>query len=127
MNADELRKRSLAQLPDVGEGRSYYQRGRSLLVSLAFGPHQTILRPAEMESQALIDSLSQAALFGAARIFERTRGTAHEMDRDTLRPWIPTARTDRYAVAGCANPTRYAGHLNRGRKAHHALDLNRAT
>lgn len=84
MNADELRARAVAQLPDGREGRSYYRNGRSLLVSLAFGPHQTILRPAEMEGQALIDTLSQAALFGAARIFDRTRGTTHAMDRDAL-------------------------------------------
>lgn len=84
MNADELRSRAIAQLPDGREGRSSYRRGRSLLVSLAFGPHQTILRPAEMEGQALIDTLSQAALFGTARIFDRTRGTTPSMDRDAL-------------------------------------------
>jgi hypothetical protein len=39
--------------------------------------------------------------------------TALQYQVPALRPRIPTVRTDRYAVAGWANPTRYAGHLNR--------------
>jgi len=40
---------------------------------------------------------------------------------------LPPSSAQRRAVAGCATPTRFAGHLKRRRKAHHALDLNRAT
>lgn len=38
--------------------------------------------------------------------------------------WLPATSTARARVAGGANPIRLAGHLNRGRQAHNAVDQN---
>lgn len=58
---------AMAALPE--EQRGYSQFGRSLVLSLAPGPKQAILRPSEIESSQLADEISQAALFGAAKLF----------------------------------------------------------
>lgn len=86
MDEAELQARALAQLPANRNGFSSYHRGlgKPLVVSLAFGPRQTILRPAEVESPELIDGLTQESLFGRARIFDRKRGTEHGLDGDAL-------------------------------------------
>ncbi|MBB3938042.1 DUF4062 domain-containing protein [Aureimonas phyllosphaerae] len=86
MDEAELQARALAQLPVKRNGYSSYHRGQGkpLVVSLAFGPRQTILRPAEVENPELIDNLTQESLFGRARIFDRKRGTEHALEGDAL-------------------------------------------
>jgi putative transposase len=57
----------------------------------------------------------------------RELASALQYPETALLARLPAASSDRRGVAACANPTRFAGHLNRGHQAHHALDLNRAT
>jgi len=55
-----------------------------LCVALVGGPERRILRPSELEDQALADALLQAALFGPAAIFDRTVGSAIRREGDAL-------------------------------------------
>ena len=49
--------------------------GASLCVIVAGAPRQQVLRPAELESKALIDVIMQTALFGGDQVFDRGRGS----------------------------------------------------
>ena len=65
-----LRDAAIALLPTAQRN----QAGRSTLsVSIAGGPSQTILRPAELEAAALAKALHQQALFGEDPIFDAAR------------------------------------------------------
>lgn len=44
-------------------------------VAMAGGPLQRILRPAQLEAPELAEHLQQSAMFGAHRLFDRTRGS----------------------------------------------------
>lgn len=59
-------------------------RGPFLQLSVAGGPVQAILRPAELEAPALANALHQAALFGAHRIFDGRRGVEPELEGAAL-------------------------------------------
>jgi hypothetical protein len=50
--------------------------GSSLCVVVTGGPRQQVLRPAELESQALTDAIMQAALFGPDRVLDRSQGSS---------------------------------------------------
>ena len=56
----------------------------SLRIALAAGPRQQILRPVELESEALRDALHKQALFGPPRIFAPALGVDMRMDGDVL-------------------------------------------
>lgn len=58
---------ALAALPE--EQRGYSQFGRRLVISLAPGPKQAILRPSEIDGGQLADEITQAALFGPTKLF----------------------------------------------------------
>ena len=65
------------------------QRGRrnggpTLILAIAGGPSQQILRPIEIEDAGLHDRLAQEGLFGANRIFDLGAGLAKEIDKDAL-------------------------------------------
>lgn len=62
---------ALAALPE--EQRGYSQFGRTLVLSIASGPKQAILRPSELESRQLADDITQAALFGQTKLFSTER------------------------------------------------------
>ncbi|HEX9944294.1 MAG TPA: hypothetical protein VGG03_19965 [Thermoanaerobaculia bacterium] len=66
--------RALAPIPR--EQRGYQTGTTSLIVSIAGGPTQSVLRPAEIEDSALADALLQAALFGEYRIFDPAKGSS---------------------------------------------------
>lgn len=83
LDGQEMLGRALAAFPDNRNdhrGRS----GTALSVSIAAGPAQPILRPSEIEREAFSDSLMQAALFGATRLFTPSRSTAATMEGDAL-------------------------------------------
>jgi hypothetical protein len=66
---------------------AYRERGRSasmLRFALAAGPTRQILRPAELEAEALADAIQQRAMFGAPRIFERDAGCDRGIEGDYL-------------------------------------------
>lgn len=71
LDPQELLTRALALMPR--EQRNSYSGGTSLIVSIAGGPTQSILRPAEIEDPTLKEALLQAALFGECRIFDTAK------------------------------------------------------
>ena len=80
-DASELLARTLAAFPDRDSG---YHQGAVLLVSLAGGPSQSILRPAEVENASLSEKLTQEAMFGSQRIFKQNAGTEKCIDEGRL-------------------------------------------
>lgn len=58
--------------------------GPSIVVVVCGGPKQAVLRPAEIESAEVADTIMQNALFGTERIFDRTSGTEVEIANDAL-------------------------------------------
>lgn len=74
LDPSDLLSRALTLIPREEHG---YRTGTtSLAISIAGGPTQSILRPAEMEDSALANALLQAALFGDHRIFEPAKGSS---------------------------------------------------
>lgn len=64
--------------------RNQYSGSPSLVLALAGGPIQQILRPVEIEAPALSDALHQAALFGETRIFDPAAGVRREIEQAAL-------------------------------------------
>ncbi|MBB4606499.1 hypothetical protein GGR59_002765 [Xanthomonas arboricola] len=77
-----LRDRALVLFPQIERG--YQQSGTVLQLALAAGPDTTVLRPAEIEAQPLVDTMQQQALFGRPAIFDRSLGMQSRLDRETL-------------------------------------------
>jgi hypothetical protein len=69
----EMRGRAQTLLPDPRN----HMHGVTLTLVVAGGPRQQVLRPRELEAQALEEDLSREALFGAFRVLDRTAGTRH--------------------------------------------------
>lgn len=63
---------ALALLPEGG--RNHQAHAPTLHVAVAGGPIQRILRPAQLEAPALEEAIHQQALFGATRLFSRSKG-----------------------------------------------------
>lgn len=82
LDEGELLQRAVAQIGSERGNR--YRTNTALQVSLAFGPRQTILRPAEIERAELINELKQTAIFGAHRVFDSAKGTQHRLEGDAL-------------------------------------------
>ena len=82
VNPQELLQRALNALPD--EDRGSRASGVDLILSIAAGPSQTILRPSEIEKPTLADDLLQAALFGPNKIFSPGKPSAPEMEDNAL-------------------------------------------
>lgn len=80
LQPDALRERALALLPDLRRDSS----SAMFSLSIAAGPAQSVLRPAEIEAQTLADDLQQRALFGSPPLFDRTLGTHAGLDRGAL-------------------------------------------
>ncbi|HEX7890778.1 MAG TPA: DUF4062 domain-containing protein [Ramlibacter sp.] len=82
LNASELRQTASAMLTervrDDSQGRSRVR------FSLAAGPKQQVLRPAELEAESLVDAVHQYAMFGATKLFDRSSGVEVRMNSDTL-------------------------------------------
>ena len=63
-----------------GLGRSTSsQVGPQLVLSIALGPHQEILRPSELEGEALVRDLQQQALLGPQALFAIEEGTRTDL------------------------------------------------
>ena len=76
----DLLRRSLALVPS--EERGFVNSTRSLVLAVACGPRQSILRPSEMENRNFHEEVSQAALFGPQRVFTPER--SKEVDTSTI-------------------------------------------
>lgn len=60
------------------------QGGPMLRFALVPGPGRKLLRPAELEAEALGDAIQQRAMFGSPRVFERDAGAARFIEREAL-------------------------------------------
>ncbi|MFN7089431.1 MAG: hypothetical protein ACK4P4_02610 [Allorhizobium sp.] len=76
-------QRALSAFPESGRYDGS-QNGRQLLVSLAAGPGQTILRPSQMESRELGEELVQRAMVGKVRLFAMAQSTSYNIHDDAL-------------------------------------------
>jgi hypothetical protein len=77
-DADELLTRALA--PFENRHGSHHGNGPTLILSLAGGPAQAILRPSEIEDPRLGRALQKEALFGDAAIFDPNAGSQPAME-----------------------------------------------
>ncbi|PPT97582.1 hypothetical protein XaraCFBP7407_06100 [Xanthomonas arboricola pv. arracaciae] len=77
-----LRDRALALFPWIERG--YQQRGTVLQLAVAAGPDATVLRPAEIEAQPLLDAMQKHALFGAPAVFDRSLGMKAGLNGEAL-------------------------------------------
>lgn len=86
VDPEELKKRAITNLPK--ENQNYFHSSAKVQISIAVGPDTTIIRPAQMGSKALIDTMSQEALFGTNSghrpIFDRQSGVNDSLDSDSL-------------------------------------------
>ena len=58
--------------------------GARLILVVAGGPRQQVVRPRDLESQELEEFITREALFGSYRIFDRRRGTRCEIRDEQL-------------------------------------------
>lgn len=79
VNESELLERANALLPDERSTSS-----ASLCVVVTGAPRQQVLRPAELESRELTESIMQSALFGVDRVFDRSEGSESDIKRHHL-------------------------------------------
>lgn len=82
LDSDALLVQAKAQIPD--ESRGFSQSGVSVLVSIAGGPTQAILRPSEIESADLSSEIMKEALFGKRPLFDPKRGSDSEINDHAL-------------------------------------------
>ena len=75
----EMLQRAEALIPGTNEYRA------ALVLAVAGGPRQQVLRPAELESEDLSASLAKEALFGKNPVFTREDSTKTELVGHTLR------------------------------------------
>lgn len=84
LNPDDMLARALAGLP-VGDRRGgFHQEGRKLVIAVAGGPSQTILRPSQMEDPALAENLIKSAMFGPERVFDMGEATTKQVEDGAL-------------------------------------------
>ncbi len=76
-----LLKRAVELLPRPDRHSS---RAAAICISVAGGPLQQLLRPAEIEAAALAEALHREALFGTARVFLGSLGVKTRMDGAAL-------------------------------------------
>jgi len=81
VDEQEMTVRALAMFEP--ENRNYMTSAMLELVVVG-GPRQRILRPSELEAPNLAEKLEQSALYGGSRLFDRTLGTASELDGPDL-------------------------------------------
>jgi hypothetical protein len=81
-DAAEAEERALRLLPR--ERRGFTTGKTALVLSVAPGPVQSVLRPSELDTETLGKHVIKEALFGAHALFEAKRGTAAELDEHSL-------------------------------------------
>ena len=78
----EIAARAVAALP-VQE-RGYHSAMAALMLAVAGGPRQPILRPQEIENPSLAEDMHKESMFGQARIFDPKKGSDTQLDGETL-------------------------------------------
>lgn len=84
----EIRARLEASIPS-SHGFGY--ASPRLLIAVGGGPHQSVLRPREIEGEELARWLQREAMFGSPPVFDRAAGTSVERHGDLLRLIQPDA------------------------------------
>ena len=82
VDSDEMLERAVDSL--AGESEDYYNHEPQIAVAIASGPYQSVLNPAELESDELEDAILKIALFGENPIFTTREGTEASIDEDAL-------------------------------------------
>ncbi len=78
---EEMHRRALEALPPLSRNAA---TDPSLHVIVAGGPHQEVLRPAQLDDPALVREIHREALFGTAAVFHGTQGVHHRVDHSHL-------------------------------------------
>lgn len=84
LDVPKLRSIADRMLKVAMQTRGSFQGAPRLRVAVAAGPRQRILRPAELESDTLIDAIHQRASFASPRIFDRSFGIETRIEDDAL-------------------------------------------
>ena len=92
LDPTELGQRSLSLLPSLQ--RHGMQMESSFALSIAGNPAQSILRPAELESASLAETMEQEAMFGATRIFDKKLGSQSGLKDG----WLVVSQPDQRAT-----------------------------
>ena len=82
LDSNEVLGRALSSFPKPDRHSSSY--GNALILSVATGPTQAVLRPSELENDDFAERLLQAALFGPNKVFDRSKGSKHYIKSDAL-------------------------------------------
>jgi len=78
----DIADRAVAALPAEERGR--YSGAGALVLAVAGGPRQPILRPQEIEDPSLAEDMHKESMFGDTRIFDRGKGCETEFNGGTL-------------------------------------------
>lgn len=81
LDTDAMVRRAQELMPDRDHRRS---SSATLHFTIAVGPENTILRPAELESHELAEAMEQRALFGNFALFDRRLGTESHLQAGTV-------------------------------------------
>lgn len=81
VDQDDLARRAAALIPEESRRTGM---AASLNVAVTGGPAQRLLRPVEIESSRLSDTLLQAALFGTDQMFDRSSGSDVSLEAGSL-------------------------------------------
>jgi hypothetical protein len=82
LDIEALKQSAIGLLPKNRNGNSVELP--MLILAVAGGPLQRILRPAELEQQKLVNTLHQRALFSEPRLFDSTKGMESGIEESAL-------------------------------------------
>jgi hypothetical protein len=82
----EMQQRAESFLQDADQRHGYRNQSGSprVVVSVAGGPRQQVLRPSEIEASGLAEHLAREGMFGPVRIFDQTKGVTPSVANDML-------------------------------------------
>lgn len=81
VDVDEMRSRAEAALPTPGP---FHMPAPRIALAVAGGPRRSVLRPEEIEDEALARRLQQEAMFGPAAVFDPAEATQVRRSGHTL-------------------------------------------
>lgn len=82
LDVSALAREAEAMLVDRDRNRGHADP--MLQFAIAAGPSQQLLRPAELEDDALADAIQQRAMFGSPRLFDREARSQRQIEGDAL-------------------------------------------
>lgn len=91
-----LLEQAINRIPDEPHG--YVRSGHELILSIASGPRQPVLRPSQIDKKTLHETVLQAALFGPQKIFTPDRPNVVQIKDDQL--FITHGENSRVVMSG---------------------------